>query len=430
MSRGRSGCAKARLETNSERRWVRPTMLQGVDGSGTCVVTKIRDCGILRYPRQRIETRSARNNQIGSCAVTTMETATSDRQWEVVHHMQLNWATHLRQHADRHTRVTTMLLVAAFTASASGQQPAQIAQDRFKTPKVFFEVAVMDQLKRKPVRGLTRGDFVLYDNGRKVTLMSCEPIAALQLILVADQRSLSLVPDRSLWKDLKNSLSSLGGNDRVALLRLSYGNIEWLRDFTNDPEPIIDALASAGSQPRVQSLNQPVFDAIIEAAGRFQPSEFQGSRAILVLSNDHERRSRAKPDEAAERALKTNVSVYHLILDNVGGSRGVVLLPWPLPRPEVRRQPTALPPSPGMADIVQRTGGEQAHMTALRKPLETLLDLMRAQYVISYDQPSANEGAFRTVSIGLTAAARQRHPEAVVHFRTGYYATAQPNHAH
>lgn len=76
-----------------------------------------------------------------------------------------------------------------------------------------------------------------------------------------------------------------------------------------------------------------------------------------------------------------------------------------------------------MARVVRRTGGEQVAASASRKPLSTLLDRLRNQYVLSYKRPYAGKGEFRTASVQLSEAALSRYPGAVVRTRAGYYAT-------
>lgn len=220
--------------------------------------------------------------------------------------------------------------------SAFGRQPGKTIAGRCGAQTVFLEAAVADGPGGEAIRGLSRADFRLYDNGRAEDIIACEPLRALQIVLVVDKRSLVLVRDGAFWSDLKKALTGLGGNDRVALLRLDYGDIRWLHDFTSDPKPVLDLLTGDKTQPRLQSTRQPVLDALAEAARRFQTADACTGRVIIVLSNDRERDSQLTPDGALEQVLKANAGVYHAILDNVGGSVGVVTLPWPLPRPEIR----------------------------------------------------------------------------------------------
>lgn len=239
-------------------------------------------------------------------------------------------------------------------------------------------------------------------------------------MIVVDERSLRLVPDRAFSRDLKRGFSNWSKADRVALLSLVYGDLRWLHDFTNDPTPILDILGGAKTPPRIQSLNQPVFDAISEAAQKLRGS-VADVRAILVLSNDRERRSQAKPDSAAEQALKANASVYHIILNNIGGSIGVVGLPWPLPRPEVRGQVPVTPPSPAMTRTVLRTGGEQIATAVSRNAFSTLIELLRGRYILCYRSPLRKQGDYHAISVRLSSSAERKHPNAVVRARADDY---------
>lgn len=317
-----------------------------------------------------------------------------------------------------------VLCISLAWVSAFGRQPEKNIADRCDTQMVFWEAAVTDGPGGEAIRGLSRADFQLYDNGRAEDIIACEPLGALQIILVVDKGSLVLVRERAFWSDLKKALLGLNGHDRVALLRLDYGDIRWLHDFTSDPKPVLDLLTGDKTQPRLQSMRQPVFDALAEAARKFQTANACTGWAIIVLSNDRERDSQLTPEGAIEQVLKANAGVYHAILDNVGGGVTVVGLPWPLPRPEIRGPRPPWVPSVGMARVVRRTGGEQVAASASRKTLSTLLGRLRNQYVLSYKRPPyAGKGEFRTVSVQLSEAVRRRYPGAVVRTRAGYYAT-------
>jgi len=211
------------------------------------------------------------------------------------------------------------------------------------------------------------------------------------------------VRERAFWNDLNKALSGLGENDRVALLRLDYGDIQWLCDFISNPKPILDLLTGDKARPMVHSAWQPVFDALAKAAERLQLLDACTGRAIVVSPNDRERGSQLTPDEAAQEVLKANAGVYHAILDNVGGSVYVIGLPWPLPRPEIRSRTPPAAPSLGMAWVVNRTGGEQVSASACRTTLSTLLDRLRNQYVLSFKRPPyAGKGGFRSVKVQLS----------------------------
>jgi len=285
---------------------------------------------------------------------------------------------------------------------------------------VQVDVGVYDRNRATPILGLSCDDFDLNDGGQAAELISCKPITALDVILVADELSLRLVPGRAFQQDLKRGLSNWRKADRVALLSLIYGDLRWLYDFTNSPKPILDILNGAKTRPRIQSLNQPIFDAISEAAQKLRGS-VADVRAILVLSNDRERRSQAKPDSAAEDALKANASIYQIILNNIGGSVGVVGLPWPLPRPEIRGQVPVPPPSPAMTRIVLRSGGEQLATAVLQNAFSTMIELLRGRYILSYRRPLRKQGDYHAISVRLSTSAERKHPNAIVRVRAGYY---------
>lgn len=291
--------------------------------------------------------------------------------------------------------------------------------------KLFIEATVTNG-SGKAIRGLTRDDFRVFDGGRAQELIACEPPAGWNIVLAVDTVSMRVVGDPAFWKDVKKALFSLGRNDRVAVLRLAYGDLQWRHDFTSDPKPIVailyedkPLLLPAGSG----STKRPLYDAVAEAAHRFPPSDARISRAIFVLSKDPQIRSQIKPDAATEEALKARVSVYQVVLDGTGGYG--VIGPWPVPQIEVHLPKPQDPGSVlslGMASVVRRTGGDQMALSASTKAVSTLLARLRQQYVLSYQRPASNPGEFRTVLLELTAAARHRYPDAVVRARSGYYA--------
>lgn len=315
-----------------------------------------------------------------------------------------------------------VLACAGVVLSAIESQALQSASQPSDVSLVSIEVKVSNA-RGDSVRGLSRGDFRLYDNGQPAELVSCSLPMGHDIALVVDRRSLLLGSDRALWRDLRRGLLGFSGDDRFALLHLADGDLQWDHDFTPDTRAILHILEEDEIPPKMQNTKQPIFDGIAEAVRRFPPRKSGRGRVVLVLSNDQARSSRMKPDEAAEAALRADVKVYHVILRADSAGVGVITLPWPLPRPEIRRPAPLLVPSAGMAAVVRCTGGEQVAAAASKSVISALLGSLRDAYVLSYKQPFTMQGEFRTISLELAAATRQKYPGARIIAPSGYYAT-------
>jgi hypothetical protein len=53
-----------------------------------------------------------------------------------------------------------------------------------------------------------------------------------------------------------------------------------------------------------------------------------------------------------------------------------------------------------------------------------MIERIRSRYFIQYPAPPAEAGVFRKIRVELSPAAQRRHPDATIHARAGYYATA------
>jgi Ca-activated chloride channel family protein len=175
---------------------------------------------------------------------------------------------------------TVVLTAAAFGQAAppppaTPQQPAPI----FRTGADVVSVDASVQRERRPVTGLTAGDFELLDNGvaQEVTDVAYEklPIDVTLLLDVSASVTGSVLDE--LRRALRQVRTDLGPADRLRLLTFNM-RVRRLVDFTQPAADIDQALGAVRS-----GGSSAVFDALAVA---LTGDDAPGRRRLIVLFSD------------------------------------------------------------------------------------------------------------------------------------------------
>jgi VWFA-related protein len=320
------------------------------------------------------------------------------------------------------------MLCLSGAASAQDDEPPI----RVESNLVVLNVGVADQ-KGKAVTDLTRGDFAVYEDGVKQSIVSFEPAASpFSLVLLLDMSGST----RNFRPTLKQSairfIDALGPEDRVAVVAFN-DKIKTLQGFTTDHRKVafaIDYLAEGtGNTNLYQALRYSLEHLSKEGKRR---------KAIVVLTDgidtdmgklDRQTSAQAstiaeanasvKPEQAAairsvlDSADKLGVTVYPLALPSSDPSK---LLPLTPQQAAVYTAARAR-----MQSLADRTGGRLHEIHRLedmgRLYAEVAAD-MRTLYSIAYQSSNSGtrDGRWRAINVEVT------RPDAIARSRPGYYA--------
>jgi Ca-activated chloride channel family protein len=297
---------------------------------------------------------------------------------------------------------------------------------------VVLNVGVADR-KGNAVTDLTRGDFAVYEDGVKQTVLSFEPAASpFSLVLLLDMSGSTRNFRLTLKQSAIRFIDALGPEDRIAVVAFN-DKIKTLQGFTTDHRKVafaIDYLAEGtGSTNLYQALRYSLEHLSKEGKRR---------KAIVVLTDgidtemgklDRQTSAQAatiaeanasvKPEQAAavrsvlDSADKLGVTVYPLALPSSDPTK---LLPLTPQQAAVYTAARAR-----MQSLADRTGGRLHEIHRLedmgRLYAEVAAD-MRTLYSIAYQSSNAGtrDGRWRAINVEVTRA------DAIARSRPGYYA--------
>ena len=274
----------------------------------------------------------------------------------------------------------------------------------FDTALVNTRVSVRDDRGRL-VSGLTRGDFVVLDDGKEqpIVYFSQESDQALRVALVVDRsRSVQKVLGRAqgVVRDFINAVLR-PGKDSACLVAFDSG-VYMIQDFTDDA----DALAGAVGKLTAAG-GTSMFDALYKTTRDKLAGTEEARKVAVLITDGDDTTSRASIEQAVEMAVRNNVSVYAIRLPGENSLNG-------------REQQG----KPVLARLTEPTGGRQFQMDGgegqLAGFLNKLQDELRSQYSIGYQfQTSSSRGNFHKITIKLV------QPTLRAFTRRGYYSRSE-----
>jgi hypothetical protein len=280
------------------------------------------------------------------------------------------------------TRGLVVGLLACSGASLTAQQP----QFRAGTSVVRLEVRVTND--RGPVRGLTKNDFVVSDNGTRVDfrveeqtdlpldlLLVAVPLASVNLV-AADQTS-------RVAAGLTAFLEHVEARDRLAVM-LAGAPPRRLRGLESGPPALgIDAFGSgAYAAP---------YDAIVAGLGEFDDADRR--KAVILFTTGADFRSTVDMDSAADTIIHaglTFVAVGTLVpVDDVVHTGGHDPFTG-IPVDPVDAKITGGVWPATLRQLARKTGGITVSLSA-GAPADLVSGMfvwLRTQYLVSYPTPA------------------------------------------
>jgi len=240
---------------------------------------------------------------------------------------------------------------------------------------VSVTVVVKDQ-KGRPVTGLSRKNFELFDSGRprEISDFRSEASAVSVAVLLDTSGSMHI---SGKWESARDAVSKIAGElergrDHIALF--SFDNqLHVVQPFTTTPSDVVDSLR------RVQPWGSTaMFDAIAETSKRLE-AEGGTRRAIVVITDGLDNRSRLDATDVSATASSIDVPVYSFVVSS------------PLDRQseEAASESGALTPSRGTLDDLSRwTGGASFVSTTPIERVSAVKQIvteLRHQYVMTFE---------------------------------------------
>jgi VWFA-related protein len=319
------------------------------------------------------------------------------------------------------------LLCLSGAARAQDDEPIRVESNL-----VVLNVGVADR-KGAAVTDLARGDFAVYEDGVKQSIVNFEPAASpFSLVLLLDMSGST----RNFRPTLKQSairfIDALGPEDRVAVVAFN-DKIKTLQGFTTDHRKVafaIDYLAEgSGNTNLYQALRYSLEQLSKEGKRR---------KAVVVLTDgidtsvsklDRQTSAQATTIEEANASVKPEqAAAVRSVLDSAD-RLGVTIYPLALPSSDPSK---LLPLTPQQAavytaararmqSLADRTGGRLHEIRRLedmgRLYAEVAAD-MRTLYSIAYQSSNAGarDGRWRAINVEVTRA------DTIARSRPGYYA--------
>jgi VWFA-related protein len=295
-------------------------------------------------------------------------------------------------------------------------------------------VGVRDK-KGEIVRGLTRRDFTLEEDGRPQNLQYFSEQSDLALTLgllvdtsgsqryvLADERRASLQFLRSVMRE---------DRDQAFVIHFA-GEVELLQDLTSSRralEAALDDPATGWAPPGRLPRRWPpmlrgataLYDAVLLASDEMMRQQ-TGRKALIVLSDGNDNDSKVTLNRAIEAAQRADTLVYSILFSGtaLGPPVRIVFGPWGVPG-SAPVATTRLSRSKGartLQRISRETGGSYFEVSA-RAPLEQIYarieQELRSQYNLGYTPAGPKPGYHK---IKVTVAGRGLAVQA----RAGYYA--------
>jgi VWFA-related protein len=327
--------------------------------------------------------------------------------------------------------VCACVALLCLSATARAQGPDEPVE-RVETNLVILNVGVADH-KGQSITDLSPGDFSVYEDGVKQSIVSFEPAASpFSLVLLLDMSGSTINFRPTLRQSALRFIDALGPEDRVEVVAFN-DRVDTLQHFTTDRGKIAFAIDQQAKGRGNTKLYQALRYSLTELA-----KEGKRRKAIVVLTDgldteerklDGETSAQAKTGEEAVAAVKPEASAALRSVLDAADKQGVTIYPLTLPSADPKN---LLPLTPQQAAIysaartrmqslADRTGGRLHEIRRLedmgRLYAEVAAD-MRTLYSISYQSSNARarDGKWRSINVEVTRA------DVIARSRPGYYA--------
>ena len=273
---------------------------------------------------------------------------------------------------------------------------------------------------KRPIMGLVRDDFVVWDEGEVQPLVYCgQEALGLDLVLLLD---VSGSVHRLLVKIAAighEALDELHENDRVAVMAFSrFSGL--VQPLTSDHRQVEAALKLAGQGMALGSGTR-INGAVIDAARYLKSARSENGspkdarrQAVLIITDNNGLSFFGSSKRAVQFLFEADATLNAIVVGRH---------PHPQKFKDMKGLDFELDDVFMLAD---ETGGEAE--TASTNPQERLRGMIadiRNRYSLAYRAPAAKPGTLRHIRVDLSADARKKYPSARLRARSGYYVNTE-----
>lgn len=267
----------------------------------------------------------------------------------------------------------------------------------FRTGVSLVKIDAQVMQGGRPVPGLTKEDFVVYDQGAQQTInyvaADQEPLDLLLILDVSDSMRDAI---RAVNAVSGKALEQLKPGDRVALARFTS---QWnlVVPFTEELSKIKTASEVIAAQDF--SGGTDIIRALDEAAAVFGAEKRTARRRAVLMITDGKAPHYFRDEDTMRRLWAADVVVHALLVKSKSKESS---LPIDMPK------------------MTESTGGEAIRADQPGTAFEELMERVRRRYSILYALPKGAPEQQRTVRVELSEAAKKRYPKATLRARRGY----------
>jgi VWFA-related protein len=289
---------------------------------------------------------------------------------------------------------------------ASGLLASVMLAQTFHSTTTLVRAEALVEENGHVVTGLQSDDFTIFDDERPQPVANfAAESGSIRLVLLLDASGSMQPAARQLAHTGLAAMSVLHTGDEVALM--TFDKKATVRvPLTADHATVIAGVSKILGKPLGGGTD--IYRALSDAA-KYLGAGATSPNVILILTDNA---ARADTTEAAalRELWAASASVDAMVVssaplwdEKVSQSLGGLKIQ------DVRR-------------IADRTGGVVQQTPDVEAALRAMLERSRARYTLFFRQPDAPPSSLRHMTVNLSAAARAKHPTAVVRSRTAYYA--------
>ena len=269
---------------------------------------------------------------------------------------------------------------------------------------------------QRPVDGLGKDDFIVYDEGVPQNVVhfggEAEPIWLALLLDVSGSMTAIL---HEIAAVAGKALDLLGPQDQVAVM--AFGRESHLiQEFTPSRTLAAEAIRRC-LRPGTLAAGSSTHAAVMEAARYVgdKASGKPGRRVVVILTDNEGLNYQASAGQAIEA-----LGAAGTVLSAIVTSRA---MPPPPPKPGAPLNPDFTPSDVFL--LARESGGEVLRADRAAERFREMLERARMRYALHYALPPAEPGSTRRIGVELSPAARRRHPRVEIRARKAYRVPAE-----
>jgi len=285
-------------------------------------------------------------------------------------------------------------------------------QETTTTRAVRVPVTVLDK-KGKPVTGLTKNDFLVFEDKRPIGFdflgesqeIEKQPIYIGVLMDTSSSTSGKLGFEKEAAINFLDTVTR-ARKDQAAFVTFD-DEVKLRQDFTknlDDLRKAIDGVKKPGTQTSL-------YDAIWQFCDEKMRSVGSTRRALVVITDGDDTYSRARIEDAIGIAQKTDTIIF--AISTKGGFTGSAV-------PGVEAGTVKDSGDKELDRMAQETGGHAfftGDMLALERAFKKIGEELRSQYLITYKPDPPFDGRYRRIEVRVAAGGGYK-----VNAKHGYYA--------